>query len=104
MKKAINYSSKYLKELLEEIPFQEQTKAYKRMRLAVMIDKGIKANGWKKSDLAKALNKLPSEISKWLSGTHNFNTDTIFAIEEVLNIKLINLHEEPKMQVTRYHH
>ncbi len=102
MKKAENYSSSLLSELLAEISPGEQEKTDKRMRLAAMIDNGIKAKGWKKSDLARALNKRPSEISKWLSGTHNFNTDTLFDIEDVLNIKLINLHEEPKMQVARY--
>lgn len=102
MKKAENYSSNILSEFLAEIPPMEQEKTDKRMRLAAMIDNGIKAKGWKKSDLAKALKKRPSEISKWLSGTHNFNSDTLFDIEEVLNIRLINLFEEPKMQVTRY--
>jgi transcriptional regulator with XRE-family HTH domain len=102
MKKAENYSSKLLREFLAEIPPKEQEKTDKRMRLAANIDNGIKAKGWKKSDLAKALKKRPSEISKWLSGTHNFNSDTLFDIEEVLNIRLINLIEEPKMQITRY--
>lgn len=102
MKKAVNYSSKYLRELLEEIPLKEQKKTDKRLRLAVMIDNGIKAKGWKKSDLAKALKKRPSEISKWLSGTHNFNTETLFDIEEVLNIRILNLFEESMVQVARY--
>lgn len=102
MKKAENYSSKLLSEFLAEIPQKEQGKTDKRMRLAAMIDNGIKAKGWKKSDLAKALKKRPSEISKWLSGTHNFNSDTLIDIEEVLNIRLINIIEEPKIQITRY--
>jgi transcriptional regulator with XRE-family HTH domain len=102
MKKTESYSSSLLNEFLAEISPKEQEKTDKRMRLAAIIDDGIKAKGWKKSDLAKALNKRPSEISKWLSGTHNFNLDTLFDIEEVLNIRLINLFIEPKMQVTRY--
>jgi len=59
------------------------------MLVALRIDKGIKAKGWKKKDLALALNKQRSEITKWLSGTHNFNTDTLFDIERVLNIELV---------------
>ncbi|HRW12530.1 MAG TPA: helix-turn-helix transcriptional regulator [Syntrophomonas sp.] len=102
MKKAESYSSNLLREFLGDISLKEQEKTDKRMRLAAVIDNGIKAKGWKKSDLAKALNKRPSEISKWLSGTHNFNSDTLFDIEEALNIRLINLFEEPKVQVTRY--
>lgn len=102
MKKVENYSSDLLRKFLGDISLKEQERTDKRMRLAAVIDNGIKAKGWKKSDLAKALNKRPSEISKWLSGTHNFNSDTLFDIEEVLNIRLINLLEEPKVQVTRY--
>lgn len=102
MNKADNYTSKILSEFLAEIPQKEQEKTDKRMHLAARIDNAIKAKGWKKSDLAKALNKRPSEISKWLSGTHNFNSDTLFDIEEVLNIGLITLQDEAKLQVTRY--
>jgi ribosome-binding protein aMBF1 (putative translation factor) len=97
-----NYTSKIISEFLAEIPQKEQEKTDKRMRLAARIDIGIKAKGWKKSDMAKALNKRPSEISKWLSGTHNFNSDTLFDIEQVLDIRLISLQEEPKVQTTRY--
>jgi len=48
------------------------------------------------------MNKVRSEISKWLSGTHNFNSDTLFDIERILNIKLINLSETSKEQVLRF--
>jgi ribosome-binding protein aMBF1 (putative translation factor) len=84
--KAENYSSKLLIEILSEIPQEEQEKTDKMMRLASIIDNGIKARGWKKSDLAKALNKRPSEISRWLSGTHNFSSNTLRDIDKILNI------------------
>jgi len=86
--RAENYSSKLLIEILSEIPQVEQEKTDKMMRLASIIDNGIKARGWKNSDLAKALNKRPSEISRWLSGTHNFSLKTLHDIDEILNIGL----------------
>ena len=93
MKKARNYTSKLIDDLLEEVSFEEQEITDKRMLLAAKIDEAIKAKGWNKQDFAKAIDKYPSEISKWLSGTHNFNSDTLFDIERVLGIKLINLSE-----------
>ena len=42
-------------------------------------------------DLAKALQKSPSEINKWLSGQHNFTVKTMAAIEEVLQTNLFTI-------------
>lgn len=42
-------------------------------------------------DLAKALGKNESEISKWLSGSHNFTLKTIAKIEDVLGDKLLEV-------------
>jgi len=48
---------------------------------------------WKAPDLAKAMDKSPSEISKWLSGMHNFTLKNLIKIERTLGICLI--HTEP---------
>lgn len=37
------------------------------------------------------LDKKPSEVSKWLSGTHNLTMKSINKIEMVLQINLINI-------------
>ena len=42
-------------------------------------------------DLAEKLNKRPSEISKWLSGTHNFTIYTLYDIAKTLNVEVIDL-------------
>jgi len=41
-------------------------------------------------DLATQLNKNESEISKWLSGTHNLTLRTISKLESALSIEIIN--------------
>jgi ribosome-binding protein aMBF1 (putative translation factor) len=82
---------------------KQTAKVKKRMMLAAKIDDGIKAKGWKKKDLAEALNKQPSEITKWLSGTHNFTSDTLWDIEDVLDIELISLADKKQEQVTYYY-
>ena len=69
------------------------------MMLAARIQDALKANNMKKGEFAKALNKLPSEISKWLSGTHNFTSETLWDIGDVLGIDLINLEEYKKEKI-----
>ena len=103
MRKAKDYTSALIDDLLDEISADEQEMTDKRMLLAARIDEAIKAKGWKKKSFAEAMNKLPSEISKWLSGTHNFNTDTLFDIERVLNIRLINLTNTQLIHISNYH-
>ena len=98
------YRSSIISNLLKETSPEESEKIEKRMILAAKIDKAIKAKGWDRQDLLKALNKEhPSIISKWLSGTHNFTTDTLFDLERVLGVNLINLEEKPNKISNIYH-
>ena len=77
---------------MDEIDKKEYIRTEKRMMIAAGIDKAKKAKGWKNKDLAKdTLGKNPSEISKYLSGTHNFTTNILSDLEELLNIKLLHL-------------
>lgn len=53
-------------------------------------------------DLAQLLDKSESEISKWMSGTHNFTLKTISKIEAVLGESIIRttvekLQDKPKV-------
>ena len=93
------YSSSLIDNLLNEINPEELKRTERKMMLAARIDDALKAKGMKKGDLAKALNKQPSEISKWLSGTHNFTAETLWEIGDVLEINLINIKEQRKEPV-----
>lgn len=59
-------------------------------RIQFLLDK----NSMDQKDLAKALKKNESEISKWLSGSHNFTLKTIARIEDVLGDKLLEIVNE----------
>ncbi len=72
-------------------------KVASRMRLAMKIADAIEASGMTKKEFAARLGKHPSEISKWLSGTHNFTHDTLFEISKVLDIDLIDTNTELSM-------
>jgi len=102
-KKARNYTSSILDELLSEITPEEQRITDKRMLLAARIDDAMKAKGWRKGDLAREMNKQPSIITRWLSGTNNFESDTIFELEDKLGIKLINVEENRREQILYFH-
>ena len=93
-KRAEGHSSKVLGALLKTISPQEQARTEHRMLLAAKIDEGRKAKGWNQNEFAEKMGKQPSEISKWLSGTHNFTADTLWDIEEQLGIELISIKEK----------
>jgi len=85
----MGYDSQFLADLLGEIDPKEQAKTDKRMMLAVEIDNARMEKNWSKKELAIKMGKRPSEITKWLSGTHNFTTDTLFNLEKLLDTKFV---------------
>lgn len=89
-----------LEELLNEITPEQQVRSDRKMRMAVLIGDTIKQRGWSKREFALKVGRKPSEVSKWLSGTHNFTIETLIDIERVLMIELLNLTGKPKRQKT----
>ena len=63
----------------------------KNLAIANKIQELLKDRGLKPADLARLLDKKPSEISKWLTGTHTFTTKTITKIETVLGEDIIHI-------------
>lgn len=98
-KKPEKYNSQLIDDLLNEISPAEIKRTERKMMLAACIQDALKAKNMKKGELAAALNKQPSEISKWLSGTHNFTAETLWDIGDVLGIDLINLEEYQKEEI-----
>jgi len=59
-------------------------------RIQFLLDK----KSMDQKELAKALGKNESEISKWMSGSHNFTLKTVARIEEILGDKLLEIVNE----------
>jgi ribosome-binding protein aMBF1 (putative translation factor) len=97
------YNSPILDSLIATISNEELERTENKMRLAVKIADAIEATGLKKSEFAKKINKNNSEISKWLSGTHNFTTDTLLLLQKELGIKLVNSELEEKIAIENVH-
>lgn len=43
----------------------------KNLTITEKVRMAMEVKNWKSQDLAKAMDKSPSEVSKWLSGLHN---------------------------------
>lgn len=63
-----------------ELTLAEKTQTAVKMKLAAELDDLIEQRGLSKGDFADRVGKHPSEITKWLSGTHNLTTDTLSEI------------------------
>lgn len=103
MNNSETYHSKAIESILHDIDPKLEKQVEFRMKLASKIDDARKQLGWSKKQLAEKLSKRPSEISKWLSGTHNFTTDTLFDIQLLMGVELINLDEKPKEQILNFY-
>jgi len=101
MDSQIKRNSAVIKNLREKRDLLETQRTRTSMLLAAHISKAIKNKGWTKSEFAEKLKKKPSVITRWLSGTHNFTSDTLSDIQAILGIKLLFTEEENSGQ--RYH-
>ncbi|WP_319505193.1 helix-turn-helix transcriptional regulator [Bacteroides graminisolvens] len=78
---------------------REYAKVKSRMKLAVKIADALKERNMSQKELAEKLGKKPSEVSKWLSGTHNFTHDTLVDVEFVLGIELFSIKDGVKREI-----
>ncbi len=95
---AKKYRSKVVADLLAQRDPAQFNKTKRTMLLAALIDEALKAKGWSKKQLAEAMHKNPSEVTKWLSGTHNFTLETLYLIESYLGTTLFIIPTSPHLE------
>jgi len=78
-----------INEALLKAPKESKIFISKSMEIAHQISLTLKERGVNQKYLADALGKSEPEISKWLSGTHNFTMRTLAAIEAALGQEII---------------
>lgn len=66
-----------LRELLGDITPEERTEARLSFQISNKLDALMSEKGLSKKQLADAIGKRPSEITRWLSGEHNFTISTL---------------------------
>ena len=99
---AKKYDTAFIKEMMDGISPLTKMEVTTKMQLAARIADLIVEKGWSKSEFAAKVGKQPSEISKWLSGTHNFTIDTLCEIAVTMDIEFAELLSEHKTQITIY--
>ena len=70
-------TAKSLEEILGPIPEHVQMEVNLSFDISDRIDNLMRENGLSKKQFAEALGRRPSEITKWLSGQHNFTIATL---------------------------
>lgn len=63
----------------------------KNLAITEKVRLAMEQKGWKSQDLAKAMDKNASEVSKWLSGMHNLTLKSIIKMEMALGVDLIQI-------------
>ncbi|HTN68563.1 MAG TPA: helix-turn-helix transcriptional regulator [Dysgonamonadaceae bacterium] len=54
----------------------------------------LQLKGMTQKDLANLLGKKESEISRWMTGTHNFTLRSIAKIEKALNVSIFDINKD----------
>lgn len=96
--KAREYNSPLIQELLDEATPLELEQTNVKMQLAANIEELIRSKGWSKTKFASEMNKSQPEISKWLSGAHNFTVDTLVQISQVLGVEIAALFAQKQVK------
>lgn len=87
----ITYINPEFQEMLDFVPKHIGRKVDLSFDIAKRIYDVLKRKGWSQADFAKAAGKKEAEISKWMSGHHNFTIGTIAFIESVLDEGIISV-------------
>ena len=82
-------ASKAYLNALKEIPKDIQNDVIGSLDIANEIHLVLEQKNLCAADLAKMLNKSESEISKWLTGLHNFTYKTLRKISDALEVDLL---------------
>lgn len=84
-------TNELFRQCLSAIPKEQKAEFDLSYGIAERLDSLLKQKGITQHELAVRLGKRDSEVSKWLTGRHNFTTNTIARIETAIDGKLIML-------------
>ena len=82
---------KSLDEILGSIPEHVQHEVNLSFDISDRIDFLMKERGLTKKQFAEALGRRPSEITKWLSGQHNFTVSTLSMLSTFFGKSIITV-------------
>lgn len=83
-------ATKSLRELLNVTP-EEKAEARLSFEISNRIDALMHDKGLSKKQFADAIGKRPSEITRWLSGEHNFTIATLVMLSTFFGQPIISV-------------
>lgn len=83
--------NKLFRDCLSAIPAEQKAEFELSFDIAERISEILKEKGLTQKDFARMLHKRDSEVSKWLTGRHNFTTQTIAKIQTALDCNIISI-------------
>lgn len=87
----IKYIHPDFKEMLGIVPSEVGREIDLSFDIAARIHEVLVRKGWSQADFARNAGKKEAEISKWMSGQHNFTIRTIAFIENVLGEEILSV-------------
>lgn len=93
----------FFSEFLKYIPNKVKNFVRISMDIATQINYYLNQKNLTQRELAAKLGKKESEISKWLSGNHNFTIKTIANIEEAIGEEIISVPLFAKKEIKLIH-
>ena len=80
-----------LQEIFNEIPVEKREETRLTFAISNRLAALMQERGLNKKQLAEALGKRPNEITRWLSGEHNFTISTLAMLSTFFGKSIINV-------------
>ncbi|MBO7445326.1 MAG: helix-turn-helix transcriptional regulator [Bacteroidales bacterium] len=84
-------TNKFLDEIRQTMTPEMKRQMEMSVKIANRIYEIMEEKGLSQKDLARLLGKTETEVSRWLSGTHNMTMATIAKISEALDTDIIRV-------------
>lgn len=78
-------------QIVASIPTEIQKEVEMQMAVSNRIYDLMTAKGLTKAEFARAIGKRPCEVTKWLSGQHNFTLKTLALLSSFFGVPLIQV-------------
>ena len=80
-----------LQEIFNEIPVEKREETRLSFAISNRLAALMQERGLNKKQLAEALGKRPNEITRWLSGEHNFTISTLAMLSTFFGKSIIKV-------------
>lgn len=97
MSKAKKIEIALVGKLMKDTSLLQKRQVSDRIALAMKIEGLIKSKFGSYTDFAKHIKRSPTEVSRWVSGTHNLTQSTLSEIAMGLDVELIELFTKREM-------